>query len=85
MLIRLFATAVLIAVTTLVTLPSSVSSAPPGPPGDSPKACIKHGEVYPHGTLYYSPVYFNRTLIRYDVYRCVDGTWVYDHSSDDKN
>jgi hypothetical protein len=86
MLNRLFATALLVAVMTMLMLPASVSSAPPVPPGDSPYGCFMGNAYYPHGALYHWHWYLNgRPLPHYDIYRCVNGTWVYVGSSDDMN
>ena len=85
MLKRVLASALLVDVMTMFMLPTSVSSAPPGPPGDSPIPCTWQGSLYPHGSLRYAYVYFNRTFIRYDIYRCANGAWVYVGSSDDQN
>ena len=85
MLKRLFATALLLAVMMISLLPNSVSAAPPPPPGDSPNGCLKNGNFYPHGALVKLYTYFNRLPLYYDLYRCVDGSWVYAGSSDDIN
>lgn len=82
---KALATLLIVAVMTMFMLPASVYSAPPGPPGDSPNGCFKNGNFYPHGALYKEYIYFNRILLRYDVYRCADGSWVYVGSSDDIN
>jgi hypothetical protein len=85
MLQRLLASTLLVAVMTLFMLPTSVSSAPGGPPGYTLNGCLWKGIAYLHNALRYESVYFNRTLIHYDIYRCVNGAWIYVGSSDDQN
>jgi hypothetical protein len=82
MLNRLFATALLVTTMTSFMLPTSVYSSP-APPGAPLTLCSKHGVMYPNGALYHEYIYFNHVPIRYDVYRCVYGTWIYLYSSDD--
>ena len=65
---------------TMFMLPTSASSAPKVPPGDSPYGCFMGNDYYHHGALYHFKVYFNRTLLYHDVLKCLNGSWVYQYS-----
>jgi hypothetical protein len=63
-----------------------VAAPGPNPPGPTPMPCSWRGQVYPHGSTRHSPVIGPLgNIIRYDIYRCQDASWVYIGSSDDVN
>jgi hypothetical protein len=86
MLNRWIASALLVAVLTIFVQPMPVSSAAPGPPGDTPLPCERHGAWYPSGTIYKQYFYGLQRppdYIYYDIFRCVNGKWMYVGSSKD--
>jgi hypothetical protein len=81
MIRRSFVLALLALLLTLSAQP--VAAAPGKPPWTTPSMCSWNGQLYPHGSLRAAPVVWMGKVIRVDYYRCANGVWVYDHSSDD--
>ena len=81
MLKRFLVMALFVSVLLGPTVSSVLAAAPPPPPGPSPRMCSWQGELYSNGHVIEVAVYFGRTLLYHDFFRCVDGRWIYIGSS----